>query len=82
MMYPAEVKAERANKLMEIQQQISYEKNQMKIGQIVKVLFDRKEGEYFVGRTEADSPEVDNEVLVKASENYVTNRRFCSGIYQ
>ncbi len=66
-----EVKAERANRLMEIQQDISFEKNQEKIGQTLRVLFDRKEGEYFVGRTEGDSPEVDNEVLVKAADHYV-----------
>ncbi len=68
---PAELKAERANQLMAIQQEISYEKNLEKVGQIYRVLFDRKEGEYFVGRTEADSPEVDNEVLVPAASNYV-----------
>jgi len=68
---PAEVKAERANALMEIQQDISWGKNQAKVGQTFKTLFDRKEGEYFVGRTEGDSPEVDNEVLVKAADNYV-----------
>ncbi len=67
---PAEVKQERANRLMEIQQGISLAKNQAKIGQTMKVLFDRKEGEYFVGRTEGDSPEVDNEVLVPAAGNY------------
>ena len=68
---PAEVKTQRANKIMEIQQDISKAKNEAKIGQTLKVLFDRKEGEYFVGRTEYDSPEVDNEVLVNARENYV-----------
>lgn len=68
---PAEVKAERANRIMEIQQEISYQKNQAAIGQVYKVLFDRKEGGYFVGRTEGDSPEVDNEVLVDASKSYV-----------
>ncbi len=68
---PADVKAERANKIMEIQQAISYEHNQQKIGSILKVLFDRKEGEYFIGRTEYDSFEVDNEVLVNAKENFV-----------
>lgn len=68
---PATVKAERANTLMEIQQEISFQKNHDKIGQTLKVLFDRKEGGYFVGRTEFDSPEVDNEVLVDAAENYV-----------
>jgi ribosomal protein S12 methylthiotransferase len=68
---PAEVKMERANELMALQQGISYEKNQSKIGQNLKVLFDRKEGGYFYGRTEGDSPEVDNEVLVDAKTNYV-----------
>lgn len=67
----AEEKAERANRLMEVQQGISYAKNQEKIGQTLKVLFDRKEGGYFVGRTEFDSPEVDNEVLVSAKDNFV-----------
>ncbi len=66
-----ELKAERANRLMEVQQDISFHKNQEKIGKIYRVLFDRKEGGYFVGRTEADSPEVDNEVLLDASQNYV-----------
>lgn len=68
---PEEVKAERAERLMAIQQEISFGKNQQKIGRTFKVLFDRKEGEYFIGRTEADSPEVDNEVLVSAAGNYV-----------
>jgi len=68
---PAELKAERANALMAIQQDISFEKNQAKIGKTFKTLFDRKEGEHFVGRTEGDSPEVDNEVLVTAADNYV-----------
>lgn len=68
---PAEVKEERAGRLMEIQQGISFRKNQEKTGKTFKVLFDRKEGEFFVGRTEGDSPEVDNEVLVRAADNYV-----------
>ncbi|MEZ4933605.1 MAG: 30S ribosomal protein S12 methylthiotransferase RimO [Saprospiraceae bacterium] len=68
---PAEVKADRANRLMEIQQAISFKKNQEKVNQTLKVLFDRKEGGYFVGRTEFDSPEVDNEVLVDAENQYV-----------
>ena len=67
----AEEKGSRASKIMEIQQQISLDKNEELVGQTLKVLFDRKEGEYFVGRTEFDSPEVDNEVLVKAAENFV-----------
>ncbi|HMQ50353.1 MAG TPA: 30S ribosomal protein S12 methylthiotransferase RimO [Saprospiraceae bacterium] len=67
---PAEVKAERANRIMAIQQDISLEKNQAKIGQTLNVLFDRKEGGYFIGRTEGDSPEVDNEVFVPADKYY------------
>jgi ribosomal protein S12 methylthiotransferase len=67
----AEVKAERANRIMELQQSISFDHNQKRIGKILKVLFDRKEGEYFIGRTEYDSPEVDNEVLVNAKDNFV-----------
>ena len=68
---PDEVKHERAEEIMEIQSEISYSKNQQKIGKTYKVLFDRKEGEYFIGRTEFDSPDVDNEVLVNAKDNYV-----------
>ncbi|MBK9254006.1 MAG: 30S ribosomal protein S12 methylthiotransferase RimO [Saprospiraceae bacterium] len=67
----AEEKAERANRIMEIQQDISLDHNQKRIGQTLKVLFDRKEGGYFVGRTEYDSPEVDNEVLVNATDYFV-----------
>ena len=66
-----ELKTERANRLMEIQQQISLEKNEALVGKRFKVLFDRKEGEFFIGRTEFDSPEVDNEVLLNAKENFV-----------
>ena len=68
---PDEVKQERAAILMDLQQQISFRKNQEKIGKVFKVLFDKKEGGYFVGRTEFDSPEVDNEVLVDAKKNYI-----------
>jgi ribosomal protein S12 methylthiotransferase len=63
-----EVKQERADAIMELQQGISAELNQEKVGKTFKVLFDRKEGGYFIGRTEFDSPEVDNEVLVPASQ--------------
>ena len=63
---PAEIKQERTDIIMELQQGISAELNQAKIGNTYKVLFDRKEGGYFIGRTEFDSPEVDNEVLVPA----------------
>jgi len=66
-----EAKQERAEEIMSIQQKISEELNQNKIGTTMKVLFDRKDGEYFAGRTEHDSPEVDNEVLVDAKNNYV-----------
>ena len=65
-----ELKAERANELMEIQQEISTRKNHEKVGKTFKTLFDRKEGGYFVGRTEGDSPEVDNEVLVPAKKQF------------
>ena len=68
---PAEVKEGRANRLMEIQREISLENNQKKIGSVQRVLFDRKESGHFIGRTEADSPEVDNEVWVPAENNYV-----------
>ncbi|MCC6701907.1 MAG: 30S ribosomal protein S12 methylthiotransferase RimO [Fluviicola sp.] len=68
---PEEVKRQRADEIMELQAGISYELNQEKIGKTFKVLFDRVEGDYFIGRTEFDSPEVDNEVLVKKSEGFV-----------
>lgn len=68
---PAEVKEQRAAELMDVQEQISLELNQQKVGKTYRVLFDRKEGNYFIGRTEFDSPEVDNEVLVKADKQYV-----------
>lgn len=66
-----EVKRERADRIMELQSGISYELNQEKIGKTYKVLFDRVEGDYFIGRTEFDSPEVDNEVLVKKADFFV-----------
>jgi ribosomal protein S12 methylthiotransferase len=68
---PEEVKQERANEIMEIQSQISWELNQEKIGKSFRCIIDRKEGNYFVGRTEFDSPDVDNEVLIDASQHYV-----------
>jgi ribosomal protein S12 methylthiotransferase len=64
---PEKVKQERANAIMELQQQISLEKNKEKIGQSLKVIIDREEGGYFIGRSEFDSPEVDNEVIIKAN---------------
>lgn len=73
---PAEIKQERTDLIMELQQGISQELNEQKIGNTYKVLFDRKEGGYFIGRTEFDSPEVDNEVLVPADKNYVRQGDF------
>ena len=71
-----EVKQERANEIMEIQSQISWELNQEKIGKTFKVVIDRKEGNYFVGRTEFDSPDVDNEVLIDATKTYLKTGEF------
>jgi len=68
---PAEVKFRRVNEIMEIQSQISWEINQEKVGKTFTCLFDRKEGNYFYGRTEFDSPDVDNDVLVDAREHYI-----------
>ncbi|WP_054851539.1 30S ribosomal protein S12 methylthiotransferase RimO [Olleya sp. ITB9] len=68
---PQEVKQDRANQIMEVQSQISWELNQEKIGDTFRVVIDRKEGNYFVGRTEFDSPDVDNEVLIDATETYL-----------
>jgi len=73
---PEEVKLARANKIMEIQSQISWELNQEKIGKTFRCLIDRKEGNYFVGRTEYDSPDVDNEVLIDAKKHYVKTGDF------
>jgi ribosomal protein S12 methylthiotransferase len=73
---PQEVKQERANEIMEIQSQISWELNQQKIGETFKVVIDRKEGNYFIGRTEFDSPDVDNEVLIDATEIYLKTGDF------
>ena len=68
---PQEVKFRRVNEIMELQSQISWEINQEKIGKTYKCLFDRKDGEYFYGRTEHDSPDVDNDVLVDAKKHYI-----------
>ena len=65
---PQEVKQERADRIMELQSGISYELNQEKVGKTFKVLFDKIEGDYYLGRTEFDSPDVDNEVLVRKDE--------------
>ena len=68
---PQKIKNERLNEIMEIQSQISWQLNQAKIGKIFKVLIDRKRGEYYVGRTQFDSPDVDNEVLINAKSNFL-----------
>ncbi|MBY0434769.1 MAG: radical SAM protein, partial [Cyclobacteriaceae bacterium] len=65
---PAEVKQQRVEAIMELQQGISWELNQQRIGKTFKVLVDRKEGKDFIGRTEFDSPEVDNEVIIHTSD--------------
>lgn len=73
---PEDIKLQRANEIMEIQSQISWELNQDKIGKEFKVVIDRKEGNYFVGRTEYDSPDVDNEVLIDATKTYLKTGEF------
>ena len=73
---PEDVKQQRANEIMELQSQISWELNQEKIGKTFKVVIDRKEGNYFVGRTEFDSPDVDNEVLIDATKTYLKTGEF------
>jgi len=77
---PDDIKQARANEIMEIQSQISWELNQTKIGRTYKVVIDRKEGKYFVGRTEFDSPDVDNEVLIDASKVYLKIGEFSNVI--
>lgn len=68
---PQEIKQKRMDEVMELQASISLEKNQSKVGKIFTTLIDRKEGGYFIGRTEADSPDVDNEVLIDAAAHFV-----------
>ena len=65
------MKQERADAIMEIQSEISYELNQEKVGQEFKVLVDKAEGDFFYARTEFDSPEVDNEVLIPVKDTYL-----------
>lgn len=68
---PQEVKEARVSEIMELQSSISWEKNEEKVGKVFRCIFDRKEGNYFVGRTEYDSPDVDNTVLVSAENLYL-----------
>ena len=73
---PAGIKEKRAGELMEIQQELSLELNKIKIGKLFKVIIDRIDGDYFIGRTEFDSPEIDNEVLIPVSGNSFTIGNF------
>src|SRR5690606_36894978 len=73
---PEEVKQQRASEIMDIQSQISWELNQEKVGQTFRCVIDRKEGNYCVGRTQYDSPDVDNEVVIDASKHYLKTGEF------
>lgn len=73
---PEEVKEARVEEIMEIQQGISYDINQQKVGKTYKTMIDKVEGDYFIGRTEYDSPEVDNEVLISKADNFLTIGRY------
>lgn len=73
-----EIKDMRVEEIMDIQQNISFEKNQDKVGKTLKVMIDKVEGDYYIGRTEFDSPEVDNEVLIPKQEDYLTIGRFAN----
>ena len=66
-----QIKQKRINEIMKIQSRISRDKNQNLVGKVLKCVIDRKEGEFYIGRTEYDSPDVDNEVLVDAKKNYM-----------
>ena len=73
---PEDVKQERLDRLMALQEEISAELNAQKVGQRLKIVVDRREGDFFIGRTEFDSPEVDGEVLLRADTNDATIGRF------
>lgn len=73
---PAEVKQQRANEIMEVQSQISWELNQQKVGHVMKVMIDRKEGNYYIGRSEYDSPDVDNLVHISNVQSYLSPGTF------
>ena len=75
---PEDVKQQRVNDIMEIQSQISFDLNQEKVGKTFKVIIDRKDGNEFVGRTEFDSADVDNEVLIDATQHYVQVGKFAN----
>lgn len=73
---PESIKQERVSEIMELQSQISFELNQEKVNKVFRCIIDRKDGNYFIGRTEFDSPDVDNEVLIDATQNYVQIGKF------
>ena len=73
---PQDIKQERANEIMKIQSEISWEQNQKKVGKTYRCVIDRKQGDYFVGRIEIDSPDVDNEVLIDAKRYYLKQGDF------
>ena len=73
---PQDIKQERANEIMKIQSEISWEQNQKKVGKTYRCVIDRKQGDHFVGRTEIDSPDVDNEVLIDAKQYYLKQGDF------
>lgn len=73
---PQEIKQERANEIMKIQSEISWEQNQKKVGKTYRCVIDRKQGDHFIGRTEIDSPDVDNEVLIDAKQYYLKQGDF------
>ncbi|KUF43843.1 30S ribosomal protein S12 methylthiotransferase RimO [Myroides marinus] len=75
---PEEVKQQRANEIMELQAQISFDLNQEKVGQTLRCIIDRKEGTEFIGRTEFDSPDVDNEVRIDATQHYLKIGEFAN----
>jgi len=75
---PEEVKQARATEIMDLQAQISWDLNQEKLDKTFKCIIDRKEGQYFIGRTESDSPDVDNEVLIDASKHYLKTGEFAN----
>ena len=75
---PEKTKQHRMEELMSLQEKISLEKNMGKIGKVFNVLIDRREGDYFIGRTEGDSPEVDNEVLIWAEDSNLSAGQFCN----
>jgi ribosomal protein S12 methylthiotransferase len=75
---PEEVKQDRLDRLMMLQQQISFDLNKQKEGLLLKTIIDRKEGDYYIGRTEFDSPEVDNEVLIPTGKSSLRIGEFYS----